>query len=63
MLENNVRSIGIYRTNKEMDAINKKVIITYEWYTPEEEMQKLRDFLENSGFDYDLVEFRWSGLE
>lgn len=63
MLENNVRSIGIDRTNKEMDAINKKVIITYEWYTPEEEMQKLRDFVENSGFDSDLVEFRWSGLE
>ncbi|WP_294413920.1 dockerin type I repeat-containing protein [uncultured Ruminococcus sp.] len=63
MLENNVRSIGIDRTNKEMDAINQKVIITYEWYTPEEEMQKLRDFVENSGFDSDLVEFRWSGLE
>ena len=30
---------------------------------PEEEMQKLRDFVENSGFDSDLVEFRWSGLE
>ncbi|MCR4638787.1 dockerin type I repeat-containing protein [Ruminococcus sp.] len=63
MLENDIRSLGINNTDKEQDAINKKVIVEYDWNDPKEDIQKLRDFVENSDFDSDRVEFRQSGLE
>lgn len=63
MLENNIISLGINYTDKEQDAINKKVFVIYDWNDPEEDIRKLKDFIANSDINSDLVEFRQSGLE
>ena len=63
MLENNIISLGINYTDKEQDAINKKVFVIYDWNDPEEDIRKLKDFIANSDINSDLVELRQSGLE
>ena len=60
ILESGVR-LSVNNTDKEQDAINKKVIISYNWHTPEEDIQKMKGFMEENGISSELVEFRDTG--
>lgn len=62
MLENNFM-LSIDRTDEAQDAENKTVLIQYDWNTPEEYIEKIRNFIAESDIDPGLVEIRQSTKE